>query len=332
MADATVSRLGLVNNTGTGYLDLFLKVFSGEVLTTFDEINLMKPLHMNRTISSGKSAQFPVLGTSSASYHDPGTEIVGTAIKHNERNVHIDGLLISHVFISNIDEAVNHYDVRGPYAHQLGQALANKFDKNCLIQAYNGGGQTTTITGGKPSVANQVVITNANVSGATGGTYLAEAVFSIAQKMDENDVPENERYVVLRPIHYYKMVQDTKAINRDWGGAGSYADGEVLRIAGVTVLKSNHLPALANVTSHDASMIQTSNSYIGDFRKVIGVGFHKSAIGTVQLMGLKVESEYDIRRQGHLMVAKFALGTNWLRPESCYQLNYGTNITDGVVI
>jgi len=87
------------------------------------------------------------------------------------------------------------------------------------------------------------------------------------------------------------------------------------------------LPTLANVTTHDTNMIQTSNSYIGDFRKYLAVGFHRSAIGTVQLMGLKVEQEYDIRRQGTLLVAKFALGTNWLRPESCYQLNYAGNQT-----
>ena len=323
MTAATVSRLGQANATG-GALDLFLKVFSGEVLTTFDELNIMKPLHMNRTISSGKSAQFPVMGTSAAEYHTPGAEILGTAIKHNERIVHIDGLLISHVFISNIDEAINHYDVRGEYAKQLGQALANKFDRNCLIQVHNGGGQTTTITGGKPTAANIIVAPDAD---DVLGDNLTSHIMTMARMMDQNDVPESDRYIVFDPIQYYKIVEGTKAINRDWGGSGSFAEGEVLRIAGINVLKSNHLPALANVAAHDSGMMQTNNSYIGDFRKCLAVGFHRSAIGTVQLMGLKVESEYDIRRQGHLMVAKFALGTNWLRPESCYRIDYTTNQT-----
>ena len=59
MSDATPSRLGQVNGANSAFA-LFLKVFSGEVLTTFDELNIMKSLHMTRTISSGKSAQFPV--------------------------------------------------------------------------------------------------------------------------------------------------------------------------------------------------------------------------------------------------------------------------------
>ena len=40
MANATVSRLGLVNNTGTDFDALFLKVFSGEVLTAFARNNI----------------------------------------------------------------------------------------------------------------------------------------------------------------------------------------------------------------------------------------------------------------------------------------------------
>ena len=60
MANATPSRLGLVNNSGTGYDDLFLKVWSGEVLSVFAQTNVMMDKHTVRSISSGKSAQFPV--------------------------------------------------------------------------------------------------------------------------------------------------------------------------------------------------------------------------------------------------------------------------------
>jgi len=35
-------------------------------------------------------------------------------------------------------------------------------------------------------------------------------------------------------------------------------------------------------------------------------------------MNLQTESEYDIRRQGTLLVAKMAVGHGVLRPECCY--------------
>ena len=55
---------------------LFLKVFANEVLNAFEESNVMKELHTVRTISSGKSAQFPVTGIATAKYHTPGAGCV----------------------------------------------------------------------------------------------------------------------------------------------------------------------------------------------------------------------------------------------------------------
>ena len=111
MANATVSRLGQVNGA-SDVNALFLKVWSSEVLATFMRENQMLGMTSVRSISSGKSAQFPVIGTTSASYHTPGEEIVGSSIKHNEKIVNIDDLLVSSAFIANLDEAKNHYDVR----------------------------------------------------------------------------------------------------------------------------------------------------------------------------------------------------------------------------
>lgn len=62
MANISPSRIGAQNNdVGTYAKDtaLFLKVFSGEVLKAFKEVNVALERSMVRTISSGKSAQFP---------------------------------------------------------------------------------------------------------------------------------------------------------------------------------------------------------------------------------------------------------------------------------
>ena len=55
MSNAIVSRLGQTN--GAGSVDnLFLKVFAGEVLTSFEKTNVMMDKHQVRTITNGKSA------------------------------------------------------------------------------------------------------------------------------------------------------------------------------------------------------------------------------------------------------------------------------------
>jgi len=55
LPNQTPSRLGQVNATGDDRA-LFLKLFAGEILTSFEERNIFMPLHRNRTISNGKSA------------------------------------------------------------------------------------------------------------------------------------------------------------------------------------------------------------------------------------------------------------------------------------
>lgn len=115
MANATVSRLGQANLSGDTDA-LFLKVFSGEVLTAFEEANVFDASkHMVRSIAHGKSASFPVTWKVTSSYHTPGVEITGGQVRHGERVITIDGLLIAPVFIANIDEAMNRQN--GSYAH-----------------------------------------------------------------------------------------------------------------------------------------------------------------------------------------------------------------------
>ena len=54
MANATVGRFGDVNNAGSDPIQLFLKVFAGEVLAMFERKNVMIDKSLVRTISSGE--------------------------------------------------------------------------------------------------------------------------------------------------------------------------------------------------------------------------------------------------------------------------------------
>ena len=309
MANATVSRLGQVNSSGDANA-LFLKVWSGEVLATFQRENKMLGMTNVRTISSGKSAQFPVIGTTSASYHTPGNEILGTSVKHAEKTINIDDLLVSSAFIANIDEAKNHYDVRSTYTSEMGRALANTVDKNLLQLAVLSAQASATITGGNGGT--QITDADAN----TNATSLIASIFECAQALDENDVPSEDRFCVVKPDIYYQIVQNDKILNRDFGanGNGVYSDGTVIKVAGINIVKSN--TAVTAYADNSSAVSGTNNTYNVDAQYVVATVFHKSAIGTVKLMDLGMESEYDLRRQGSLMVAKMALGHGILRPES----------------
>ena len=305
MTAATTLQFGAVNSAGARDA-LFLKVFGGEVMTAFQDMNEILDKHVVRSIQSGKSAQFPATWRVAAAYHTPGAEIVGQASNVNERVITIDDLLVSSVFIANIDEAKSHYDVRSIYSVEAGAALRRTFNTNVMQVGILAARAATTVTGG----FGGSVLTLAGYG--TSGADIAGGVFSAAQAMDEKDIPENDRYVFLKPAQYNLVAQTTNVINRDWGGAGVYADGSVLKVAGVSFVKSNNLPT-TNVTTGVAA-------YQGNFSTTVGLVMQKQAVGTVKLMDLAVEMEYDIRRQGTLMVAKYAMGHGILRPECAVEM------------
>lgn len=305
MTAATALRFGQINGAGDADA-LFLKVFAGEVLTAFDTAQIMMPLHLVRTIQSGKSAQFPVTWKVNASYHTVGAEIVGQTSNANERIINVDDYLIADVFTAEIDELMNHYDARSIYSHQVAEALGQEFDKHILQLCVLASRAGANVTGGQAGES----VTNASLG--TSGTDCADAIFDAAQKLDEHDVPETERFAVFKPAQYYLLAQTTNVLNKDWGGRGSYADGKVLEVAGVTIRKSNNLPSTNIATGPTA--------YQGDFTNTKGVVFHKSAVGTVKLRDLSVMSQYDLRRLGTLIVAKLLLGSDYLRPESSIEL------------
>jgi hypothetical protein len=313
MANATVSRLGQVNASGDADA-LFLKVFAGEVLQSYEKYTVTADKHMIRSIASGKSAQFPVMGRLSAAYHTPGAEIVGSSLNHNEKVITINDLLISDAFLSNLDEAKNHYDVRSVYTQEMGRALAFQMDSH-ILQMMIAAAKTTTANVGDTSYPSGTIVTSAN--SATVANDLIAAIFDAAEALDDNYVPAEDRYCFLKPDDYYMLANATNAINVDFSGRGSIADGTVASVAGITLIKTPHLPT-TNVTSGVAA--GTSNRQVVDARNTVAVVVHPSCVGTVKLMDLAVESDYDIRRQGTLMVAKYACGHGVLRPEAAVQI------------
>ena len=319
------SRLGVVNTTTDGSWaqdnNLFLQVFAGEVLTAFRKATIFEPLHTVRTIANGKSASFPIIGLNSAAYHTPGTMLIGSRVKHAEAVIKIDDKLTSNVFIADIDEAKNHYDVRAPYSTEMGNALAYTFDRNIAAMVAKAARTATNFNTDLPGGTRIKII--ATSKAAITGAQLATALFSAAQRMDENNLPENDRYCVLAPAEYYKLVQTTDVINRDWGGAGAYADGTVLRVAGITILKSNQLP-----TTNRSTASGEQNDYSANYTDSVALAFNKQAVGTVKLMDLKMEqtgSDVHALWQGTFMVASMALGTNILRPDCAVEIYTATS-------
>ena len=319
MANATLARLGVRNGVSNGSWEQenanFLEVFSGEVMTAFETNNIFKELHRIRTITEGKSANFPALGKMTARYHKPGEPILGSNNpKIGQRVINIDDLLIADVVIYDLEDAKLHFEVRQEYSKGLGEALAKRFDEKIARLGYlaaRGTGVTSDYSGGTK-------LTHA--SAATDSLQLSKLIFKAAETFDTNDVPESDRNIIVKPAQYYLLVENKDLMNKDWGGRGEYATASLPEIAGIQIKKSNNMPNGKNI----ATKIEgENNDYTGDFTKSVALVMNRLAVGTVKLFDLAVETsgaDFHAMYQGDLYIAKYAMGHGILRPDCAIEI------------
>lgn len=315
MSNATPTRFGSINsgddNTFANDYALFLKVWAGEILSAFEEYNVAMGLTRVITIPTGKTAQFIATGKAAAGYHTSGLQLLGTQeVLFNEVTVNVDRPLLSDSFIPNFEEVISHYDAKSEITRQLARSISVKVDKHILQKLVLTARASANVSGGNGGSA----LTDASIE--TDGEALYNMLFDAAQALDEKDVPSEDRFCALKPAQFKLLGRYTKIHNGDWGGTGSIADGDVGKIAGIQMIKTNHLPT-SNISVESPAPY---NTYHADFSNTLGVCWQRGAVGTVKVRDMAMESEYDVSRQGTLLVSKMICGHGALRPDCAVEM------------
>ena len=160
--------------------------------------------------------------------------------------------------------------------------------------------------------------------------------------------------VCATDIYYHMFKSQTNSettanlhlFNQDVGGSGSVKDVDLPTIAGIPVVRTPHLgtggssgwatnlwtmsgsgssragavPAadapLGAAESNRATVydLPAGAAYGGEGEKVRALVMNRDAVATVKLLDLSVETDYMVNRQGTLIVSKYAMGHNVLRP------------------
>lgn len=309
---------GAKQNTGD-QLALFLKVFSGEVLTAFTRASKVMNNHMIKTIDSGKSTSFPVMGRGKAHYLPAGSNLddLREAIPHNEVVINIDGLLTSDVLITDIFEAMNHYDVRGEYAKQLGEALAIAADGATVAEiAKLVKANTENITGlGKGIVVEKTITGGAGINYETGKAVI-DGLLEMKAKWTTQYVPEEERFAYITPEVESAIITSKDAINRDYGAVASIVDGNIDKLCGFKIIAVPHLKAGGADKTGMLGTAPEGHEFPTDYAGALAVCAHRTAVATVKLKDLQIEHARRPELQANMIIAKNAVGHGGLRPEA----------------
>lgn len=306
-----------VQNTGDE-LKNFLTVFSGEVLTAFSRASRVMNNHMIKSIEQGKSTSFPVMGRGKAHYLKPGANLddLREAIPHNEVLINIDGLLTSDVLITDLYEAMNHYDVRSEYAKQLGEALAISADGAVVAEiAKLVQKNTENITGLGKGVVVEKTLTTVGINYDTGKAVI-DGLLEMKAKWTSQYVPEEERYAYITPEVESALIASKDAINKDYGAVATIVDGNIDKLCGFKIISVPHLKAGGADKTGMVGTAPEGHVFPTAYAKALAVCAHRTAVATVKLRDLQMEHARRAELQADMIIAKNAVGHGGLRPEA----------------
>lgn len=318
MAIQGITKQGQVKNSGDE-LQMFLKVFSGEVLTAFTRTSKVMNNHMIKTISSGKSASFPVMGRTTAKYLKVGNSLDDqrTAMEHNERVINIDGLLTADVLISDLFEAMNHFDVRSEYANQLGEALALSADGAMLAELAKltqEEAENYTGAGSPVKIDKTVKATGINPE---YGEAIVQALLELKAKFSNNYVPPTDRFAYMKPEAISAIIANKTAIDRDYGAVATIVDGDLTKLCGFNIVEVPHLTMGGADKTGMVGTAPAGHAFPTDLKDDVAfLACHRTALATVKLKDLALEQARRPEYQADQIIAKYALGHGGLRPEA----------------
>jgi len=328
------TRFGTDVADTTDATGLFLKLFGGEVFAAFSEEVHTMDKHFVREIASGKSAQFPKTWKVSAAYHTAGQEMLGQDTDETERVISIDGLLVAHIGIYDLDEAMSHFDIRSRYTQELGRAIARVFDQNVYRAIIKTARADATLAGASSTSpfpdGSTILSANAGVTGtlaATGaGSDWHDALRVMRVEAGVDNIPDGDplwfatTHATFDSMKYAQR-GDSAAnpyifANKDltFGGQGSSGVTQFLEVDGIMIYRTNLLPQ-----SDDSANGDVKAKYRADFSTTLACGWHQDGVGTTKLIGMGLEQTRDVRRQEDFIVAKVACGHGPVRNEGTWE-------------
>jgi hypothetical protein len=201
--------------------------------------------------------------------------------------------------------------------------------------------------GGAGNIAYDVNLRSATAK--TSATELWSKIMYANQKFDEKNRPKQGRICLVAPAQYWLLAANGASapywMSRDYASGGSIETGKLPDVGGTKVLEWNgwDLDNAESTNEATSGAPHTASEQINDYRIIVqqdndgattyvptGVNnqaalvFHEDAVASVQVADMALESEYQIRNQGTLMVAKYVTGHDVLEPSAACEITGGT--------
>jgi N4-gp56 family major capsid protein len=295
--------LGSGHQTITTAAKFVPEVWSDEVVATYKKqlvaANLIKKMSFKG--KKGDAVHIPKPGRGSANAKAANTQVTLNTDTATEVIVNIDQHWEFSIMIEDIVAAQALASMRQFYTDDAGYALARKVDSLILElgRGVNGGDGTAAYTGAFSGADGTTAYTG------TAGALTDAAIRRSIQRLDDNDVPMDGRFLIVPPSTRNTLMGiqrfTEQAFVGEAGSSNTIRSGEVGNVYGVPVFVSSNADAATD----------------GDRICLLG---HKDFAVLVEQMGVRTQTQYKQEYLGDLFTADTLFGVKELRDGSAVAL------------
>jgi N4-gp56 family major capsid protein len=331
--------LGTSHKTGATQAVFIPEIWSDDVVAAYKKNLVLSNLvtKLNHNGKKGDTIHIPSPTRGSASAKAASTQVTLIANTESEIALNINKHYEYSYIIEDIAEKQGLSSMRAFYTDDAGNALAEQVDLDLHLLGAGLNGSTaysTAVIGGDGTT---VFDATASTNTGNGSTLTDAGIRNMIQTMDDNDVPQSERVIVVPPVERNTLMGIARfteqAFTGEVGTGNTIRNGQIGEVYGIPVYVSTHCPwvhvnsvtGTKSVTASSAA--PTGASYVDllgvtvdwnttsptDTKYRACLAMHKSALVHIEQMGVRTQSQYKQEWLGDLFTADTIYGVGELR-------------------
>ena len=259
----------------------FVTLFDAEVKQAYQAESVLLGAVRLRQGVQGNTYKFPKLGKGSATARIPQTDVTPLNVTYSQVTATMEDYNAAE-YSDIFHQAKVNFDERSELVQVVSKAIGRRMDQ-LIIDALDAEASPST-------VANTVVTSGS----ATASNLNVGKLIAAKKAMDANNVPFDDRHIVIHANSLSGLLGDERAISGDFASIKALVSGEINTFLGFNfhVIGDRDEGGLAIDGSSD--------------RKVFA--FHRSALGMAVNMAQKTEINYIPEKTSFLVNSMFSAG------------------------
>jgi len=313
MTDSTYPATGgFVDNTSAA--TFIPEIWSDEIIAAYQKnlvlANLVKKMSMSGKKGDTIHVPKPVRGDAHAKAEN--TAVTVQNATESEVQVSINKHYEYSRLIEDITDVQALSSLRQFYTEDAGYALATQVDTDLHSLATGLGTSGTSSTTYLNNVGTFFNDASNGLSTYTADTVVSADVFEddafrgIIQKLDDQDVPMDNRSFVVPPVLRNTIMGISRYVSSDFVNNSTVVNGKIGQLYGIDVYVSTNCPTVEAAGDNSASSVDSKGALL----------FHRDALVLAEQVGVRSQTQYKQEWLANLFTSDTLYGVAVLRPAS----------------